>query len=157
MKSWAEFKRENPELAMIGRRLLFQSRLNVGYVFLATLRKDGAPRLHPVSIILWNDRLYVLIPTSSPKCADLLHDGRFAMQAFPPPNNEPNEEFYLSGCAGAIKDINIRQALIRETAIKVEETEVLFELVFDRAMYTRLENQGTPDEHPVHHKWHADG
>ncbi len=156
MKSWVEFKHENPELAMIGRRLLVQSHPNVGYAFLATLRKDGAPRLHPVSIILWNDRLYVLIPTHSPKCADLLHDGRFAMQAFPPPQNEQNEEFFLSGCAVSIKDVNFRQALITDTTIQVEENEVLFELLFDRAMYTRLENQGSPSEHPVHHKWHIE-
>jgi len=157
MKSWAEFKRENPELAMIGRRLLVRSHPNVGYAFLATLRKDGAPRLHPVSIVLWNDRLYVLIPTSSPKCFDLLHDGRFALQAWPPAENEQNEEFYLAGCAQAINDEAIRQALIADTAIQVDEGELLFELLFDRVMYTRLENQGTPDEHPVHHKWRANG
>jgi hypothetical protein len=155
MKSWAEFKHENPELAMIGRRLLIQSHPIIGYAFLATLRKDGAPRLHPVSIILWNEHLYVLIPTHSPKCTDLLNDSRFAMQAFPPPQNEQNEEFFLSGCAVSIKDVSVRQALITNTAIQVEESEELFELLFDRVMYTRLENKGSPDEHAVHHKWHA--
>ena len=103
MKAWAEFKHENPELAMVSRRLLFQIRPKVGYAFLATLRKDGAPRLHPVSVIIFNDQLCVLIPTTSPKCSDLLRDGRFAMQAFPPPKNEQNEEFYLSGWAESIQ------------------------------------------------------
>ena len=153
MKSWAEFKHENPELAMYGKRLLFQSRPQVGYAFLATLRKDGAPRLHPVSIVISNDHLYVLIPPSSPKCSDLLHDGRIAMQAYPPSNNESYEEFYLSGCAVSIQDPTIRQALITDTEVQFEESEVLFELLLDRAMYTRLVNQGTPDEHPEHHKW----
>ena len=155
MKSWAEFKHENPELAMVGRRLLFQTRPNVGYAFLATLRKDGDPRLHPVSVIIFNDQLYVLIPTTSHKCSDLLRDGRFALQAFPPPKNEQHEEFYLSGCAVLIRDMNILRKLITDTAIQAEDTEALFELLFDRAMYTRLENQGTPVEHPVHQKWRA--
>ena len=157
MKSWAEFKHENPELAMIGRRLLFQSRPKVGYAFLATLRKDGAPRLHPVSIVLSNDHIYVLIPPSSPKCSDLLHDGRFALQAFPPPKNEQNEEFYLSGVAESIQDPSTRQVFITDTEVQVEECEVLFELLFDRVMYTRLENQGTPLERPVHQKWPPSG
>jgi hypothetical protein len=153
MKSWAEFKHENPELAMHGRRLLFQTRPMVGYAFLATLRKDGAPRLHPISIVLFEDNLYILIPKHSPKCSDLLQDGRFAMQAFPPAKNEPGEEFYLSGMAHTILDAYTRQALIDTTGVQVEENEVLFELRFDRVMYTRLENPGTPLEHPVHHKW----
>ena len=153
MKSWAEFKHQNPELAMIGRRLLFQSDPRVGYAFIATLRQDGAPRLHPVSVVLFDDRLFVLIPPSSPKCSDLLRDGRFALQAFPPPNNEAGEEFYLSGRAETIPDPTTRQALITDLGIKVGQEEVLFELLFDRAIYTRLENQGSPQEHPVHQKW----
>jgi hypothetical protein len=157
MKSWDVLKHENPELAMIGRRLLFQSQVHVGFAFLATLRKDGAPRLHPVSIILSKDHLYVIIPTTSPKCADLLRDGRFAMQAFPPPDNESYEEFYLSGCAVAIEDISILQRLISDTQIKAGENEALFELLLDRVMYTRLINQGTKDEQPMHQKWIAKG
>jgi hypothetical protein len=157
MKPWDALKHENPELAMIGRRLLFQSQPHVGFAFLATLRKDGAPRLHPVSIILFNDHLYVMIPTTSPKCADLLRDGRFAMQAFPPQDNESYEEFYLSGCAITIDAISIHKALISDTQIRVGENEALFELHLDRVMYTRLINQGAPDEQPMHQKWHAEG
>jgi hypothetical protein len=153
MKSWSEFSIEEPELAKIGKGLLFQSRPHVGLAFLATLRNDGAPRLHPVSIVLAHGRLFVLIPPTSPKCRDLQRDGRFAMQAFPPPQNEANEEFYLSGRAEPIQDHAICQALIEETKIAVEEHEVLFELFFDRVMYTRLESQGTPDERPLHKKW----
>ena len=155
MKSWAEFKHENPELAMIGRRLIFQHRPQVGYVFLATLRKDGAPRLHPISLILFEDQLYIVVPNTSPKCSDLLRDGRFALQAFPPPKNEPNEEFYLAGRAVHIQQESTRQALATSAEIQVYDNEILFELQFDRAMYTRLVNQGTPDEHPEHHKWQA--
>ena len=117
MKSWAEFKRENPELAMDGMRLLFEIHPHVGYAFLATLRKDGAPRLHPVSLVTSNDHIYVLISPNSPKCSDLLRDGRFAMQAFPFLNNEPGEEFYISGNAVSIPDITIRKALIADTEI----------------------------------------
>jgi len=153
MKSWNEFSMEEPELAEVGRNLFFQSRAHVGLAFLATLRKDGAPRLHPVSLVFSKGHLYVLIPPTSPKCADLKRDGRYAMQAFPPPENEGNEEFYLAGRAEFIRDLAIRQALISDTRIHVDESEVLFELLLDRAMYTRLANRGAPNEYPMHRKW----
>jgi hypothetical protein len=157
VKSWNEFQLEEPELAEIGNKLLFPSRPQVGVAFLATLRKDGAPRLHPVSLVYHNNRVYVLIPSTSPKCSDLKRDGRYALQAFPPQNNEGNEEFYISGRAERIGDALYLQALVADTKIKVEKDEVLFELFLERIMYTTLVNRDTPDEHPVHRKWRAAG
>lgn len=155
MKSWIEFSLEDPKLASLGKKLLFQSGSHIGLAFLATLREDGAPRLHPISLVFNNDRLYVLIPPTSPKCNDLIRDGRYAMQAFPPPKNIDNEEFYLAGRAEPIHDLVMRQTLITNTKIHVGENEVLFELLLDRAMYSKLEKRGTPEEHPIHRMWRA--
>jgi hypothetical protein len=153
MKSWHEFSLEEPELAKFGQRLLFQSR--IGRAFLATIRKDGAPRLHPISLVIHSDHLYILIPTTSPKCADLLRDGRYAMQSFPFPHDDANQEFYLSGCVENIGNSVTRQKIIDEANIFTEENEVLFELLVDRVMYTKLMNTGEPEEHSVHMKWRA--
>ena len=155
MKTWSDLKTDAPDFAEIGKKLLLPSRPYVGYAFFATLRKDGAPRLHPISVLIFKDHLYVLIPTTSPKCADLLRDSRYALQAFPPVPNDENEEFYISGSANRIQDLEIRQALIDDTKVIVEENEVLFELLLERAMYTKLVDRGTPDEHPIHRKWRA--
>lgn len=155
MKSWEEFAFEEPTLATTGKNLLFQSRPYVGYAFLATLRKDDAPRLHPICLVFSRRRLYVLIPPTSPKCADLKRDGRYALQGFPPQKTSQNEEFYIAGRAECIEDFSIRQAIIDETNIEVEDNEVLFELLLDRVMYTTLVNPQTPDEHPVHIKWRS--
>jgi hypothetical protein len=46
MLTWAEFAHARPELAEAGRRLLYQ--FGVGLGFLATVRADGGPRLHPM-------------------------------------------------------------------------------------------------------------
>ena len=63
MVTWKEFAAAQPDLAEAGRSLLFQ--FKVGLAFLATVRKDGAPRLHPVCPVVSNDRLFVLVtPTS---------------------------------------------------------------------------------------------
>jgi hypothetical protein len=155
LKTWNDFSIEEPEIASLGKNFLFRSREHVGHAFIATLRKDGAPRLHPISIVISKEHLYVVIPSTSPKCADLIRDGRYALQAFPPSNNEETEEFYLAGCANRIQDPVIRQALIDDTKVTVEANEILFELFLERVMYTALVNRGTSDEHPIHRKWRA--
>jgi len=153
--SWAELRLEAPALAEAGQKLLFRIRPQVGWAFIATLRKDGAPRLHPVSVVQAQDRLYVIIPHSSPKCADLLRDGRYALQAFPPPDSEAGAEFYLAGAAERIQEPGVCQAILDETGVRVEAGEVLFELLLERAMVTHLVAEGTPEEHPVHLTWPA--
>lgn len=150
--TWKEFADSDPRLAEIGAGLLFQ--FGVGLAFLATIRKDGGPRLHPFCPVMSGERLYGLIQAKSPKKFDLLRDGRYAMQAFPPPREE-SEEFYLSGVARLIEDPAARQAVLADAKHIAHESEELFEFLIDRAMYTAWENWGTPDIKPVHTIWRA--
>lgn len=150
MLSWKEFAETEPELAACGEGLIFQ--FGVGLAFLATIRKDGGPRLHPVCPILWDGRLYVYIGSDSPKKFDLLRDHRYALQSFPPPREE-SEEFYLAGPAELIEDHDIRAAVMAAAKSKVNENEILFELKVERAMHTTWANWGTPQMHPIHRKW----
>src|SRR5438093_12551441 len=92
MVTWKDFAAAAPALAEAGRSLLNQ--FGVGLAFLATVRQDGAPRLHPVCPVLANDRLFVLITPASPKLHDLQRDGRYALQTFPQPK-PGSDEFYL--------------------------------------------------------------
>lgn len=155
MKTWLDFRNDEPEIARIGKNLLLRSHPAVGRAFLATLRNDGAPRLHPVSVLIYEDHLYLASPRSSPKCGDLLRDDRFALQAFPSPDDEANEEFYLAGSACQVSDTTRRQAVISGAGVIIGEGEVLFELFLERAMLTRLVDLHTPAERPVHHIWRA--
>ncbi|HSB65132.1 MAG TPA: pyridoxamine 5'-phosphate oxidase family protein [Anaerolineales bacterium] len=155
MKSWKDFSQEEPELADLGKRMLLQGGAYVGLGFLATLRKDGAPRLHPVSLVFSEDHLFVFIPTKSPKCSDLKRDGRYALQAFPPAENEAGAEFYISGVTQHIEEPSTRQGIIAQTGIYAEGNEQLFELFLDRAMHTILLDRDTPTEHPFHRIWRS--
>src|SRR5213082_2069293 len=96
MGTWKEFAAAAPALADTGRSLLIQ--FGVGLAFLATVRKDGAPRLHPVCPVLSDDRLFVLITPTSPKRHDLMRDGRYALQTFPQPK-PGSDEFCVAGRA----------------------------------------------------------
>jgi len=152
MLTWKEFAGADPELAETGRSLLYQ--FGMGLAFLATVRKDGAPRLHPVCPVLSNDRLYVLITPTSPKRYDLLRDGRYALQTFPQPK-EGSDEFYITGRAELVDDPAIRASVFRDAKHMADELEILFELKIERVMHTRWENLRTPQMRSVHRKWRA--
>ena len=152
MVTWNELAAAAPDLAQAGRSLLNQ--FGVGLAFLATVRGDGAPRLHPVCPVFSGDRLFVLITPASPKHADLVRDGRFALQTFPQPK-PGSEEFYLAGRARPIDDPAMRAQILKDTKHKADVSETPFELLIDRAMHTRWEHVLTPEMRPVREKWRA--
>ncbi len=152
MVTWKEFAAAEPDLADIGRSLLFQ--FKVGLAFLATVRRDGAPRLHPVCPILSNDRLFVLITATSPKRHDLLRDGRYALQALPQPK-AGSDEFSIAGKAVLVDDSAARAEILRDATHMTDASETAFELRIDRVMHTRWESVLTPQMRSVHRKWRA--
>ncbi len=152
MVTWKEFAAAEPDLADVGRSLLFQ--FKVGLAFLATVRKDGAPRLHPVCPVLSSDRLSMLIIPTSPKRHDLLRDGRYALQTFPQPK-PGSDEFYIAGKAVGVDDPAVRAAILRDAKHMADASEIAFELWIDHVMYTRWENVLTPQMCSAHQKWRA--
>jgi Pyridoxamine 5'-phosphate oxidase len=152
MVTWKEFAAAEPDLADVGRSLLFQ--FNVGLAFLATVRKDGAPRLHPVCPVLSDSRLFVLITATSPKRIDLLRDGRYALQTFPQPK-AGSDEFSIAGRAVLVDDPAARADILRDAQHMADAAETAFEFLIDRVMHTRWENVLTPQMRSVHTKWRA--
>ena len=152
MVAWQEFAVAAPELAETGRALLQQ--FGPGLAFLATVRSDGAPRLHPVCPVLSDGRLSVLITAGSPKRRDLLHDGRYALQTFPQPK-PGSDEFYIAGAAVLIEDEANRAAIFAGARHMPDPSEIAFELRIERVMHTRWEHPLTPEMRPVHRKWRA--
>jgi hypothetical protein len=152
MVTWKEFAAAEPDLADVGRSLLFQ--FNVGLAFLATVRRDGAPRLHPVCPVLSADRLFVLIIPTSPKRHDLRRDGRYALQTFPQPK-PGSDEFSIAGKAVGVDDPAVRAAILRDAKHMADASEIAFELWIEHVMHTRWENVLTPQMRSVHRKWRA--
>jgi hypothetical protein len=133
MADWKEFEAAAPEIAAAGKRLLYQR--GVGLAFLATLRKDGAPRLHPICPTIVDGVLSALIgPTL--KRADLRRDGRYALHSFPSPAKD--DEFLVMGRARFVDDSK-RSERVREDlkarGMTSTEDEDLFEFGIERAMH----------------------
>src|SRR3954451_10854457 len=99
MASWSDFAAADPSLAAAVRALLQQYGPGMGY--LATIRPDGGPRLHPVSPVITDTGLYCFV-VDSPKRRDLETDGRYALHSFPP--EESDDEAYLTGHAALVTD-----------------------------------------------------
>jgi hypothetical protein len=154
MASWDEFERANPEMAAAGRKLLRQ--FGVGLGFLATVRRDGGPRVHPVCAILCDGGLFGLIGPS-PKQGDLRRDGRFALHTFPAVDRD--DEFYLTGRAVE----RVEAALAARVRAAQEAAggtssgdEALFEFDIERALLSTYKKRGEPDNWPpLYTKWRA--
>jgi len=150
--SWSDFAAAAPDLAEVGQRQLTQ--FGVGLAFLATVRVDGAPRLHPVCPVVSHGRLFVLITPESPKRQDLVRDGRYALQPFPQPK-PGSDEFYVSGRARVIADEATRAAVLQDARHMADASEAVFELAVERVLHTRWENVLTPQMRPVRRTWRA--
>lgn len=153
MITWTEFERLDPALAAAGRAQLYQ--IPIGLGFLATVRPDGGPRVHPVCPILSSAGLHVLI-VSGPKQADLRRDGRFALhsETCPPPREE--DGFAVTGHAFQVTDPSVekvvREQVLSERDGKVWPTfdaDVLFELRMDRCLLVLTHPDGTFPQGPT--------
>ena len=157
--SWATFAAERPDLAQGGRDLLYQ--FGVGLGFLATVRRDGGPRVHPVCPILHDGELYLLL-IPSPKRDDLLRDKRFALHSFPADDNE--DAFSVTGTAELVDDPALREAAIARVPrgaadaprrSQRPDAQRLFACRLDRCLLTRTDGHGDP--RPRHETWSSSG
>ena len=154
MPRWNEFAAQAPEIAEQGRSLIYQ--FGIGLGFLATVRKDGGPRLHPFCPIQAAGGLYGLI-IASPKRDDLLRNGQYAIHTFP--KEESDDEFYLTGTAHREHDAAIREEVVasyRATGGNTNDDEWLFEFDIERVLLAiykkRSEGNTWP---PTYSKWAA--
>ena len=146
MATWGEFAVSAPALAAAGRRLIYQYGPGTGY--LATVRSDGGPRLHPVCPVITNDGLWVFV-VPSPKAGDLERDGRYALHAFLP--EEVEEEFYVTGRARRVDDPATRQRVVAAYHAPVPEDHLLFALDVQRVLHAAYRFRG--DWPPVYTRW----
>jgi hypothetical protein len=149
MKRWSEFAAEKPEMADAGRALIYQFRVGLGY--LATVRKDGGPRVHPVCPVIAAGGLYVFIGNRSPKLHDLLRDTRYALHSFP--NPQVDDEFSVAGCATRVDDQTIRRVVYEAYTATGAFTsnDTLFELWLERALHAKYGPR--PSWPPVYTRW----
>jgi hypothetical protein len=121
--TWGEFASAEPDLAAFGA-----GRLSVPPAYLATIRKDGSPRVHPVTPILTPDALFLFMESTSPKGRDLRERGWFAMHNGVPDTEGTGGEFSIAGRGFAVDDPAVRAIAAQAASYSPSDRYVLFEL-----------------------------
>ena len=147
MKSWGEFAAAEPALASFGA-----DRLAGLPAYLATVREDGTPRVHPVTPVVTADGLFVFMESTSPKGRDLRERGRYALHNGVPDTEGSGGEFFVSGTGYLVEDASVRATAERAASYDPEARYVLFELRVSEARCNGYGDVPLPD----HRRWRAD-
>lgn len=143
--TWQTLQDRQPELAAFGAE-----RLNGQVAYLATVRKDGSPRVHPMTPIIGRGHLFVFMEPTSPKGHDLERDARYAIHCSVADNNGTGGEFIVSGKARRVNDLELRALAAQLASYTPQERYILFE--FDVAAAASTVYVGGE---PVRQAWKA--
>ena len=99
MATWAEFANAAPDMAAFALE-----RMERRIVYKATLRLDGAPRVHPVSPWIAAGLMCVSFRDTSPKLREVARDPRYALHTAQPWDDHAGTygEFMVRGRLGRI-------------------------------------------------------
>ena len=159
MLTWRQFADARPDLARMGAGLLYEhGRIGLGFV--ASVRPDGGPRVHPICPLVTENGLYAFI-VPGPKLSDMRRDRRYALhsETFPPPRHD--DAFYVTGRASEPDDADLRAVLTEQFLAERDlrepwagfDDEVLIEFGVERCLVTMTQDRdGFPAGHTV---WHA--
>jgi len=170
MATWAEFEHGAPVMAAVAAMLwpgihalhrgerptIPQPWFDVAY--LATLRRDGSPRLHPFCPVLADGNLYAAIPKSSPKGNDLRRDPRCVIHATPGPDDD---ELCIRANAVEVSDVDDKRAAVVAIGaasevggmIETMSTDPLFEFDIVQVDTARWLDIGQPGTRAERRRW----
>jgi len=146
MSTWQAFADAAPELAGFA-----EQRLAGRVAYLATVRADGGPRVHPITPIIAAGRLFIFMEPDSPKGQDLRRDGRYALHCSVEDNSGGAGECFLSGRAALVVDPAVRALAVAASSYAPRERYILFEFGVERVVATNY-----TEEQVVRRRWQAD-
>ena len=145
--SWRFLEDHQPELAAFG-----VERLNGKVAYLATIRKDGSPRVHPMTPIIGEGHLFVFMEPTSPKGHDLKRNGRYAIHCSVSDMSGTSGEFIVSGQARLIDNPELRALAVILASYQPADRYILFE--FD---VTSVASTIYPEGQPIRQNWKWNG
>ena len=146
MPSWNVVEDEAPELAAQARRFLDAH----VHKTLATLRRDGSPRISGTEVVFAEGELWLGSMWRSLKALDLLRDPRFALHSGSADPPEWTGDAKLAGNAEEVTDPEHKVAIIGADASP--DSSHLFRAEITELVVVRL---GEPADHLVIETWHV--
>lgn len=135
---WAEFATVAPEMLALGREQLEARKL----VLIATLRRDGSPRISCAEPVILEGDLYLGMMWGSRKAVDLRRDPRLVIHNPICSNTGDEVEFSLKGQAIEVHGAELRRRFaeaVAETTTWNEPHFHLFAIDIDSAALIRYE------------------
>jgi hypothetical protein len=148
---WAEFERDAPRLASRAQELV----VGPGVCLVATIRRDGSPRVSPVEPLVLDGDLWLSMMWRSRKAEDLLADDRILLHNIVTTREGQPGEVKLRGRAVQVDDPE-RRSRYREavTVLGWQPEEPWFHLfVLDLVDVTSISYAGAGDQHVA--RWPA--
>jgi pyridoxamine 5'-phosphate oxidase-like protein len=146
MPSWSDVETEAPEFAALARGFLDAHT----HKTLATLRRDGAPRISGTEIEFADGELWLGSMWRSLKALDLRRDPRFALHSGSADPPDWTGDAKLSGRAEEVTDPERKAAIIGDAP---PDPFHLFRAELTELVVVRL---GDPADHLVIETWHAE-
>jgi Pyridoxamine 5'-phosphate oxidase len=103
-------------------------RLGGPAAYLATVRSDGTPRVHPVTPIIGGDHLFLFMEPTSPKGRDLRERGSYSLHSAVPAMQGTGGEFQVRGIATLVEDEDPRAVAVSSARYTPADRYILFEL-----------------------------
>lgn len=145
---WAQFEAAEPEMAAAGWRLF--SHPGFGFGYLATVRRDGGPRVHPINPVLAAGQLVAFI-VPSPKLEDLRRDGRYALHSTGA--EDITDEFYVAGRAELVEEVGLAAAAVEACHFTPAEDHVLVKFGIETALWAHYSSP--PSWPPDYRRWQS--
>ena len=143
---WGNLEREDSALAAFG-----QDRLDGKVAYLATVRRDGRPRAHPVTPVIGKGRMFIFLEPSSPRTGDLSQNADFCLHCAMSDSSGSSGEFQVTGVAVQILDDETRELAESVSSFRPSLRSVLFELCVTEALSTAY-----PGGQPKRRRWQVE-
>lgn len=137
--SWQNFANDAPELAAFG-----EQRFKAAPAYLATVRANGMPRVHPVTPIIAEGHLLLFMEPTSPKGHDLQRGSGYALHCGVADDEGGGGEFCVTGHA-ALTDDPLMRDLASRYGYQPKADYILFELSVESAFSTTYPGGGRPE------------
>jgi hypothetical protein len=144
---WSDIEDAEPRLAGLGREKL----LGPGVVLVATIRRDGTPRISPVEPYLLDGDLLLSMLWQSTKARDLLRDPRVLVHSVITGRDGAEGEFKLRGTVRVEHDTAVQRRYAAAVAADLGwSPEVgrfhLFAVDIDQVTFVRYDPGGSGDQ-----------
>ena len=146
---WSELTKGQPRLAALARERL----IGPGVVLVATIRRDGTPRLSPVEPFVLDGDLWLSMMWQSTKARDLLRDPRILVHSVITSRDGAEGEVKLRGTAQAVDDRETQRRYAEQVSAALGWSPEpgrfhLFRLLIEDVTVIRYE-EASGDQHVV--------